>query len=216
MRVQPLVFWEESRRNARLQQLGLDDQAVLRNSVELAITRYVFDCTPNDPPSLAGILGWGKTTRFLRDQLLPRAWVRNNARNYATVVSPDGSVSIAVAAGDVFTGIRDESPSTRTEKGPATRDAVSRNQLSFVDLEPTFRGLVEMPGIQTWLLLHYVDDQAQEIRLELSLPASMSDEGFVSTWRERIVLTPIPLVEQTPSVIDEGDEIEVNVQRRSR
>ncbi len=41
---------------------------------------------------------------------------------------------------------------------------------------------------QTWFLLHYWDEDADEIRVELSLPAEMTPDGFVIQWRERIIL----------------------------
>lgn len=126
----------------------------------------------------AGVLTWAKTIRFLRDQLVPRGWTIDNSRNYATVVNGPEGYAIAVAAGDSLTGQPDKTPRTRREKGPATREAVSHNQMHFSDVNDEF-GTRPADLAKTWLLLHYLDDEADEIRSELSLPAYVTDDGFV-------------------------------------
>jgi hypothetical protein len=200
----------------RLTELGLVEQT-LRDAVQDGL-HHAFLCTKHDPPPLPGFLAWGKTMRFLRDHLVPLGWTNSNARNYATVITPDGSFAITVAAGDSNTGRTQDGvvPTTRSEKGPATRDAVNRNQLSFADISEDFPR-PKPSATQTWLVLHHADETAGEIRIELSLPASMTKDGFVTEWRERIILTPIPLnaALETTAEPEVGDEIEVNVERRT-
>jgi hypothetical protein len=199
----------------RLDELGLKEE-VLREAVQTGL-QHAFGCTLHDPPSLPGILAWGKTVRHLRDRLIPQGWTGSNARNYATVIHPKGNLAIAVAAGDSNTG-RPEPlmPSTRAEKGPATRDAVRSNQLTFADVSEHFPPPKEIPGTQTWLLLHYADELAEEIRLELSLPADMTADGFVVRWRERIILTPVPFTPQPLSApAEETEEIDIKIERRA-
>ena len=101
---------------------------------------------------------------------------------------PSKRWAIGVAAGDERTGIPEETPSTRSEKGPATREVVSINQFSFAALSADFAKLDAAVIMQTWLLMHYRDDEADEIRIELSLPAQMTQDGFVTQWKERIIL----------------------------
>jgi hypothetical protein len=67
---------------------------------------------------------------------------------------------------------------------------------------------------QTWLLLYHEDEEAGEARLELSLAVSMEADGYVSKWKERIILDPIS-TSPGPTATDEEDEpIDVPVQRR--
>jgi hypothetical protein len=199
----------------RLDELGLYEE-VLRDAVQNGL-QHAFACTLHDPPSLPGILAWGKTVRHLRDRLIPQGWSGSNARNYATVIHPKGSLAIAVAAGDSNTGCLEPlMPSTRAEKGPATRDAVLSNQLTFADVSEHFPRPESVPGMQTWLLLHYADEVAEEVRLELSLPADMTADGFVVRWHERIILAPIPFTPQPlPAPEEETEEIDIKIERRA-
>lgn len=165
----------------------------------------------HDPPNLGGFLFWAKTVRSLRDQLVPRHWSASDRRNYATVDHPHKPISIAVAAGDSNTGRSDAHPTTKTEKGPATRQAVNRNQLSFEEEDEDFP-----QARQTWMLLHYVDEQADEIRIELSLPAAFVD-GYVTEWSERVIPAPVVLGldSREEEEREEDEEIEVPVERRA-
>jgi len=149
-------------------------------------------CTENDPSTFAGMMFYARTTRHLRDELIPeQGWTRGNDRNYATVVSPDGNIQIAVAAGDSAVGNLELEPTTRTPKGTLTKEAVRRNQMSFSFMDA--EGADAIPTRRTWLLLHYLDENAGEIRLELSLPSVMDDADFIVDWSRRIVLTSIPV-----------------------
>ena len=149
---------------------------------------YAAECTRHDPTSLAGILFWGKIVRRLRDQLIPDGWDVENRQNLPLTVHPSKRWAIGVAAGDERTGIPDKTPSTRSERGPATRQVVDINQLSFAALSADFAELHAASIRETWLLMHYRDDEADEIRIELSLPAEMTGDGFVIQWKERIIL----------------------------
>jgi len=189
----------------RLAALGLRE-GDLRDAANYGM-RHALMCTRHDPPSVPGVIAWGKSIRFLRDRLVPLGWQANNSRNYATVVKPDGSIALAAAAGDAWTGKHgpNQHPSTRSAKGPATRDAVGLNvQLRFEDISGSFPPAQPVSGVETWLLLFYWDESAEEIRVELSLPKEMNQQGYVTAWHERIILTPIPLPSQ-PSQADQPD-----------
>src|SRR6266508_4521445 len=199
----------------RLRGLGVDEET-LRQAVEYGL-RHAFSCTKHDPPNLPGIIAWGKGIRSLRDRLVPLGWTTDNSRNYATVVSPDGKTALAVAAADAGTGRPKSTPSTRSTKGPATKAAVDRNQLSFADVVDAFPKPQETEKAdRTWLLLHYVDEEAEEIRAELSLPVHMDGNGYVDSWLERIILEPIPHIPTPVEDFDVGEEIDVPVERRSQ
>jgi hypothetical protein len=201
----------------RLRELGLNEQ-LLRTAVDYGI-KLSADCTLHDPPSLSGILAWGKITRGLRDQLVPQGWTTSNAQNYASTIHPRGAAALVVAAGDAFTGLEERTPSTRSDKGPATRDAVDANQASFAEVDPSYPWPAPpVRPTQTWLLLHHMDDESGTVRIELSLPADISAEGFITAWRERLILEPLPVV-PNPSLLtdsqgDEG-ELEIRIERRA-
>ena len=214
--MEAVVIRTDSDSAGRLSSLGLKGD-LLREAAHHGL-QYAFACTRHDPPVLPGIIAWGKAIRYLRDHLVPLGWTPRNPRNYAMVVHPDGHVAISVAAGDDGTGKEDVIPSTRSAKGPATREAVSSNQLSFAEIGESFPKPLPVAGLQTWLLLHFYDEEAGEIRCELSLPAYVDSDGYVSQWLERIILDPVHLNGASLSDAEEEQEpesVDVKVERRS-
>lgn len=193
----------------RLAGLSLDEQA-LTGAAAFALS-YALECTSNDPLSMAGLLMWGKTVRALRDEYVPLGWSVGRVRNYDTVVHPDGLLAIAVAAGDTATGQSGATPMTRSDKGPATVQAIAENQLSFADI-PGIDSTADWPVAtqqpkQTWILLHNINWDAGEVHLELSLPNGMTPDGHISSWTERIILTPFSFDGATASLTpNAGDD----------
>lgn len=203
----------------RLDELSGLKEDSLREAVEYG-TAFILDCTDNDPSQLPGILGWGKITRGLREGLIPKGFSRANVGGQASIIAPDGSFGIVVAGGDDRTGVVGPDPSTRSSKGPVTAMAVDDNVLSFADVEPSFikfeKKLLAGPK-QTWMLLYYLDEVNDEVRIELSLPSHMDVDGHVISFRERIILTPYTL-QSKPAIFiddDEDDEDGFQVTRRA-
>lgn len=204
-----------------LSALGLTE-ATLLESAEWGL-RHAFSCTLHEPPSVPGVIAWGKIVRGLRDRLVPAKWTPNDANNYATVVSPSGRDAIAVAAGDAGTGVAGANVATRTNKGPVTRAKAGDNQLSLFEMVaeqfPSPQALPDA-GVRTWLLLHYVDEEAEQIRVELSLPTGLDENGRVIGWHQRIILTPIPhlpepFAETAPPAAETDGEIDIHIRRRA-
>jgi hypothetical protein len=195
----------------------------------------VLKCTENDVSAMAGFLAWGLPLRYLRDALLPAGWQVDRTGNFETVRSPDGKMAIASVRGDENTGT-ERMPSTATDKGPRTRKAVSVNraQLAFDSkLMGSASNVVLLhEEAMTWFLLHYYDEAAQEIRLELAVPvefvvtasnSSGEDRRVIAThFESRLPLEPIlleigELGEETEGGTPEeeaAEEIDVSVRRR--
>lgn len=217
----PELVHEGARAATALDALNGLAEGDLLDSVEWGL-RHAFDCTRHDPPNAVGVVAWFKIVRALRDRLAPHKWTPNDANNYSTVVSPDETAAIAVAAGDWGTGRADAQVSTRTSKGPVTKKKADRNQLALFDPD-TQHFASPRPwrdvDVRTWLLLHYVDEEAEEIRVELSLPVSVDDDGRVTGWRERIILSPIahlpePFSHVRPAEL-ENDQTNIEIRRRA-
>lgn len=197
---------------ARLAELGPAGE-VLRDSLRAGLAASALT-DANHPPNYAGTVFWAETVRALRDALIPEGWRRDNSGGFATVVRPDGLLAIAVARGNESTGEPDPriSPTTQYARGPVTERAVSRNRvLPFEHLPP---GYDEEPDATptTWLLLHH--QREAKLHCELSCPISIAS-GFVNTWSERIILTPIGLgPEVIPILEDEPVSPIIEVKRR--
>jgi hypothetical protein len=171
----------------RLAELGLDvgviERVVRRADAEASL------CTELDPPIMEGMTRWGRTSRFLREELIPRGWTFDNPRNLARTIHPTGEFALVAATGDEFTGVPDVQPSTKYRKGEATVAAVTHNvQLAFEF--PGFDTMMDGDQpMRTWFVLFYPDEH--EFRAEVSLPDGIAD-GRITSWAERIILPPFP------------------------
>lgn len=210
----------------RLAELGLTveliERVIRRADAEAAT------CTRLDPPILEGLTRWGRTTRFLREELIPAGWSFDNPRNLARTIHPSGEFAIVATSGDELTGVAgqlgqtDLRPATKYPKGYATVRAIEDNEqltLEFVDFElPADARTADAGALLTWLLLFHVDDDG--FRVELSLPDAIVD-GRITSWAERIILPVFPREDDTIDTVttpdDGGDQdggIVVEVNRR--
>jgi hypothetical protein len=193
--------------------------AVLRESVQLGVVASL-GCTKNHPKGFPGYLAWGEVTKAFRDRQIPQRWHINNAGGFEGTVSPSGAVKVVVESGDEATGRPSETPSARNPKGLMTRTAIELNQQAdFSDIAKDFPSLKKAPVRpgRTWFLLYFYDAEVSEIRLELSLPMTLTKSGRISSWHERVILEPIQIGEISTLGIEEPTtgEIDVAVSRRA-
>ena len=73
-----------------------------------------------DPPIMEGLTRWGRTNRFLREELIPAGWRFDNPRNLPRTIHPSGEFAIVATTGDELTGLADLLPATKYAKGFAT------------------------------------------------------------------------------------------------
>ena len=199
----------------RLRQLDLKE-SILRIAVEQGHAEWA-NCTLNDPPMFRGLVPWAKILRSLRESMIPEDWKRLEDGGQSFVVNKSGTLAITVATGDRYTGVKGETPSTKSGKGPKTQLAIAQNALAW-----TLYGDIRTAEKQqadariTWILLFYRDDETSEIRCELSLPARMNDEGQVDEWKERIILAAIPFGDNGARIkVDSPTpNIDIDVKRR--
>lgn len=210
----------------RLTELGLGAELIER--VVRRADAEASTCTPLDPPILEGLTRWGRTTRFLREELIPAGWRHDNPRNFARTIHPSGEFAIVVSSGDELTGLVGQvgqaelRPATKYPKGYATVRAVGQNEqltLDFGDLElPDDGRAVDAGALLTWFLMFHTDEDG--FRVELSLPDAIID-GRITSWAERIILPVFPREDDTidgvtrPGGVDDHDgSIIVEVNRR--
>jgi hypothetical protein len=111
------------------------------------------------------------------------------------VLNESRTIAISVSTGTEGTGLRDGNPCTSSAKGPKTAGVVQVNQLQeflFPEMALPSKESLSATGRATWILLMHRDRDAQEVRCELSRPISMTDDGHVDGWAERIILNPTP------------------------
>jgi hypothetical protein len=193
--MEAILHTEPFERRNRLAELGLDED-LLRQALQQGFSEWAT-CTLNHPPSFPGLLFWGETVKALRDLFAPFGWARSNEGNLPFTVNEAQTVAIAVATGDEATGNPDETPCTKSSKGPHTAGAVRVNarQLDLFPITVLPEDLARIKGDgkrMTWILLFNRDEANREVRCELSRPTSMSDNQHVDGWIERIILGSIP------------------------
>ena len=199
----------------RLKQLGLKE-SILRLGVEQGQAEWA-NCTLNDPPMFRGLVPWARTLRSLRESMIPEGWQRLEDGGQSFVVNESGTLAITAATGDRRTGVKDETPCTKSSKGPKTQLAIAQNALAW-----TLYGDIRTAEKQkadsriTWILMFYRDTETSEIRCELSLPAGLNNEDQVDEWKERIILTAIPFGDGGARIkVDSPPpNINIDVQRR--
>ncbi len=203
---------------SRLDGLGLTveliERSILRAEAEAAT------CTDFDPPTMAGFTRYGRTVRFLREELVPQGWDYDNPRNLCRTIHPSREFCIVSTSGDEGTGDPMLTPSTKNPKGYATELAVDTNgQLTFDfgDVDSIEESATKDDQIATWFLLYRVT--GDEIKAELSLPSGF-EGNYIVDWRERIILPTFTIAPEVPTKKpgDDGDgmgEYVVEVSRRS-
>lgn len=186
----------------RLDELGLNETTLVE--AVLYGLQYRLGATANDPKASLGMTVWGKVTRGLRDRLILEGWSAETDRGFEMTVHPGREYAISVAAGEWDTGIEGGNPSTSSEKGPVTREAVERSeQASFKGIDPQQdwpADETKPPPHHIWMLLYHADKKRQEIRIELSLPAGMNSANYVNRWHERIILAAQPFGAPPPGL----------------
>lgn len=177
----------------RLEALGLNAEW-LREAVKAG--EVARACSPLHAPTYPGFSAWSHRVERLRNVSGAAGWKPVNFKNMPMVESPDGQVAVVCIAGDDRVGLEGPPPKTRRDRGPVTESAVGQNaeQLSFLHLLP---GLIEqrrkLEHAFTYVLLTHRSGSL--VRLELSLPSSIDEEGRVAEWTERIILEPVDLNE---------------------
>lgn len=208
-----VIFHEPADVDARLAILQLDRQVLIDSLVQANM--YRARLTSHHPNLYRHATMTNETVAALRDFLVPRGWIKQDEGNYELVVNPELNLAIAVASGDVGTGLKERTPSNKSEKGPRTVKAVDDNRTA--DLFPETLSPIEdeASSLDTWILLHRID--GDEIRLELSRPNGYdSTERFVTSWSERIVLGPVALDGvSTPLPIPQLPDVDFVVSRKS-
>lgn len=204
----------------RLGELGLSVEIVER--VVRRADAEASTCTLLDPPIMEGLTRWGRTNRFLREELIPAGWRFDNPRNLPQTIHPSGDFAIVATTGDELTGLLDLLPTTKYPKGYATVQAVETNEqlaldFGYFDLGPDDGRATDAGDLLTWFMLFHVDEAG--FRVELSLPDGIVD-GRITSWAERIILPVFPRDDDRlaalmmPSGDDRDEGIVVEVTRR--
>jgi len=174
------------------------------------------------PVAMSGMARWGRINEHLRISKAKEGWSFENPRNLPLTIHPTGAFAIVATTGDAQTGSKTGAPpTTKYAKGATYQKVVKDNgQLQlplFVDAEmgAALHDVATDQPRATWILLYYVTEHA--VLAELSLPGSITAQGYVDFWRERILIPPHAIDNLSVGVEEPGDGeqgVDVAVERR--
>jgi len=200
---------DEAEVNARLRLFSLD-RPILIDVIRMSVAAY-GGCTDNDPPSARGFEPWRAATRGLRELLPSRGYERDDTGNFSTIKHAKHGIRIVVLNADSRTGDPrfEVYPSNRLRKG-----VLHERAIGAADWLPGLPNPFFTNQLDIWYLCQYIN--GEKVLAELSRPERIED-GFITSWRERIlILKPGDWknVESGEKDDDSGPEIEVDVQLR--
>lgn len=199
----------------KLDQLKLTETA-LREAVRQGLMHRAR-LTKNHPRIYPGLVMWGEIVAALGDQLRPLEWERQDVGSFAITVNEEVGISISVLSGDEATGNPYAHPSNRSKKGRNTVEAIEANRQidMFEDLLEDAKAEAADKN-ETWVLMHHTDWPKREIRVELSRPFDIGEDGKISEWSERIFLGAIPFDDDIGEIFQpDGPDIDFDIRRKS-
>lgn len=188
------------------------------NGVGHGIHRAFVQVTSLHPKGFNGTSGWAEGTSQLRAIMIPKGWHAEDPQGQPRVVAKDRKTGITLSSGNPDTGVPHRVPQTRNDKGTQTASSVSFNAKQgtlFPFVTSDNAPIAAKPpakGQALWILLYYIDFDANELRLELSQPTGMSEADKVNGWSIRYILPSIPLgPELDDQRNDESPDIDFDV-----
>ncbi len=215
------VFYQPEDVQPKLAEMGLTAEVLQETVGQAALAR--IEVTPHSPRTAGGSMQWFAGVASLRDQLIPLGWEPINEDNQGLVFNKKLGIVLTVAGGDADTGISKGFPTTRSKKGPRTKEAIDRNQIQIF---PEYFRLPISERIRNigtlWMLLVHVSPQHQQVRAELSRPVRYDGAGRPRDFQPRIILAPIdlnetfaPRLRREAATSSQTPEIKVEIKRRA-
>ncbi len=183
------TFEQPHERASRLYDLGLTEE-LIAGAVAVGLAGRK-SATPFHPPSYPGFNQWAETHRGLRERLVPLGWEADDSGGLSTVFNASKRIALTVATGTDRTGLPGlPEPTTKYPRGPLTHAVIETNQQLVL---PNFPGVVDPETPRQTCVTWYLLFQARhdEVRMEVSCPRSLGDDGRVDSWSERILLPPL-------------------------
>jgi hypothetical protein len=192
----------------RLQKLGMPGTEVLVDALQDGASG-ARATTENHPVAYRGQRMWGETVASLREGLKGHGWDGEYLSGVDLVRHRSSGVAVVVTAGDSATGLPNYRPQVRYERCGVVQALVNGGY-------DTLWEAAKRPEWEVWFLLHRLDGLS--LQAELSLPAEIGTNGWVTGWAERVLLPHTSFGRGRGSSVP-GDNtgparVDVEVQRR--
>ena len=159
---------------------------------------------------------WGETLAALGELLRPLHWERRDIGSFSIVVNDELALAISVLSGDEAAGNAYANPANRSKKGRNTIDAIEVNRQADMFQDLLDEVSEDNQHRDTWMLLHHTDTILREVRMELSCPYEIGEDGKITEWSERILLGSIPFDDDIGDIDPlDGPDIDFDIMRKS-
>lgn len=205
-----------------LDKIGIDP-SVFKTAIEEGVRSFMRE-GESSAKSAAGYNAWNSILKTLRQEVKLAKWGENfDSNGVEGVVSHLKKIVIIVNSGDSSTGIIDEIPRPKNQKGSGYT-GLMHNNLELIDsgfdlFENNSVVADSIDPNQTWIFLYHIDKKNKQVRYELSLPTNIKNK-MIGGWKKRIMFTPLdisdtPIVTPNSDKEVENNEIDFNVTRKS-
>lgn len=162
------------------------------------------------PRNAPGFAGWDRSTEVLREGVHRFGYDPIEIDGLPLAVHQGRNVAICVVAGSDGAGDPTRNPTTKQPRGAVGQGVVAA-QCSFAYEPTTATTSGTMPH---WYLLPHFSHVDKRVWFEVSLPASLGNDGHVLTWHKRIIASPVEPFRRRLPAPEQSDEIDIPVKRR--
>lgn len=194
---------------ADVDKVGIEP-SVFKTAIEEGVRAFMRE-GESSAKSASGYNAWNSILKTLRHETKLAKWGENFYNNGVEgIVSHLKKIVVIVNSGDSSTGIEDEVPRPKNQKGSGY-DGFMRGNLELINsgLDLFENNSIVADSIdpnQTWIFLYYIDEKNGQVRYELSLPTNILNKT-IGGWKKRIIFSPFD-ISDTPKVTSNGDKKE--------
>ncbi|MDR7328340.1 hypothetical protein [Corynebacterium guangdongense] len=175
--------------------------------------RALRNTSDHHPPTAPGYYLWAETIAALRRKLEGTGeWRIANPKNRPLIINGNTGVSVTAAGGNAATGT-ESMPNVARRKGQATRERYVPDQLELPLFLRPAGGEDYDRSVGDWIFLYHLDPHGA--RAELSLPRAFTVDGYVDSWRTRVLLEPRDEYDQMVRELPDewaGDDVDFRLQ----
>lgn len=198
---------------ARLMQLGFERPQDVREALQDGRAAARSAMTPYHPASYAGMRMWGETTASLAHLAGDYGWEHETFYGVDLVAHHAHGVAVIVTSGDGATGDEKYQPQVRYERREVITRLVNAESPTLWDVQR------QTLAWDVWFLLHCIERDGVGVPAELSRPAEVNNDGFVTRFAERVLIPSFDPGDPGRGTEGTGDATPntpvVNIQRRA-
>lgn len=164
---------------------------IIKAAISYAMSEYA-NTTSNDVATFRGYTISANVVRKLRDILAHKGFKKESIQNVELTIF--NNFAIHVARGDEQTGLKDGHPGSCRAKGEVSRKVLGLKvaDINQIDMFDEHLPKYDTNHLDLWILLLFPEKDTngdlKKIRVELSKPLSISQNGFINSFSPRFII----------------------------